>query len=87
VLAHALLYRNGEGNQTMTLQCGRCIFRFTGKTICVAFPEGIPAKILDGCFDHTKPYPGDGGIRFVPSREFARLPEDPEDTSHLGFGR
>lgn len=31
---------------------------------CAAFPDGIPTQILDG-FDHRKPFPGDGGVRFV----------------------
>ena len=71
----------------MSTQCARCIFRFSGKSVCVAFPRGIPTDLLEGQFDHTKPYPGDGGIRFLPSRESGRLPNDPKDTSHLGFGR
>jgi len=68
-------------------QCTRCIFRFAGKMVCVAFPKGIPADIAEGGVDHTKPYDGDGGIRFVPSREYGRLPTDPEGMNHLGFGR
>lgn len=32
---------------------------------CKAFPDGIPDKILFG-YDHRKPYPGDGGIRYEP---------------------
>ena len=31
---------------------------------CDAFPDGIPEPILTGEHDHTKPYPGDGGIRY-----------------------
>jgi hypothetical protein len=33
---------------------------------CSAFPAGIPAAILAGEFDHTKPYLGDNGLRFTP---------------------
>jgi hypothetical protein len=33
---------------------------------CDAFPAGIPAAILTNRHDHTKPYPGDHGIRFEP---------------------
>ena len=68
-----------------TTQCTRCIFRLDGKMACVAFPQGIPSEIAEGRFDHTKPYHGDGGIRFVPGREYKRLPSDPKDMSHLGF--
>jgi len=31
---------------------------------CEAFPDGIPPDIWLGKNDHTKPYPGDHGIRF-----------------------
>jgi hypothetical protein len=31
---------------------------------CEAFPDGIPAEILVGTFDHHKPYKGDHGIQF-----------------------
>ena len=47
-------------------QCDRCAFRVHGKAVCVAFPWGIPAEIKEGRIDHTQPYPGDGGFRFVP---------------------
>ncbi len=48
-------------------QCDRCLWRLNDTQNCVAFPQGIPAEILDGAFDHTQPYPGDGGFRFVAS--------------------
>lgn len=31
---------------------------------CAAFPDRIPADIWMEGFDHRRPYPGDGGIRF-----------------------
>lgn len=33
---------------------------------CDAFPEGIPEGVY---YDHSKPFPGDNGIRFVPISE------------------
>ena len=71
----------------MSGQCSRCVFEFMDARgrACVAFPTAIPAEIRDGAFDHTKPYLGDGGIRFVP-RSDKRLPGDPQGTHHLDFG-
>jgi hypothetical protein len=68
----------------MTRQCTRCVFLFSDGRGCAAFPSGIPAEIRDGRFDHTKPYLGDSGIRFVP-RHDERLPDDPHGTHHLSF--
>jgi len=39
-----------------------CCRHFTGNGRCEAYPYGIPREILTGDHDHTKPYPGDGGI-------------------------
>lgn len=47
-------------------QCSRCIHRHGITQFCDAFPDGIPAIILRGDFDHTEPFPGDNGIRFEP---------------------
>jgi 8-oxo-dGTP pyrophosphatase MutT (NUDIX family) len=48
---------------------------------CDAFPAGIPVQILASSRDHREPYPGDGGLTFVPKRltitEDDRLALDP----------
>jgi len=48
--------------------CNSCIHYITWETrdkkTCSAFPEGIPDIIWFGKNPHTKPYPGDKGIRF-----------------------
>ena len=38
---------------------------------CIAYPDGIPGKMLFEHFDHRLPYPGDAGTRFevAPGRE------------------
>lgn len=53
-------------------QCTACAWHFkddTGIIKCAAYPNGIPHEILRGEVDHTKPYKGDHGLRFLgPSR-------------------
>lgn len=54
------------------LQCLICIHMHptgsaTGQSACDAFPQGIPFQIQSGDIDHTKPYPGDGGVRYSPA--------------------
>ncbi len=49
-------------------ECSRCIYRLHDGLACVAFPWGIPDEIRSGQVQHTSPYPGDGGFRFVPLR-------------------
>ncbi len=56
-------------------QCERCLLRLVDRSACVAFPNGIPADIFDGRFDHTQPYPDDGGFRFFPHQP-PRAPEE-----------
>ncbi len=45
-------------------QCLSCKHYDKTSRTCAAFPEGIPSEIILGKFDHTKEYPGDGGIRY-----------------------
>ena len=46
-------------------QCRSCAhLRLEGR--CTAFPGGIPLRIWVNDHDHTKPYPGDNGIRYEP---------------------
>jgi hypothetical protein len=50
----------------VSVQCLGCKhFLFEGLS-CDAFPEGIPREIVEGKFDHSAPYEGDGGIRYEP---------------------
>lgn len=52
------------------IDCTRCKhfdqINFVAGLYCDAFPEGIPDDIARGEVIHTKPYPGDHGIRFEP---------------------
>lgn len=36
---------------------------------CIAFPNGIPEKILYNEIIHNTPHPGDSGIQYEPKRE------------------
>ena len=53
---------------TTGIQCIRCInyIPYEDEPTCRAFLNGIPYEIISGEFDHTKPFPNDNGIRFVP---------------------
>jgi len=53
-------------------QCSFCR-HWLGRKTCAAFPDGVPAAILDNEHDHREPFAGDNGIRFEakPGREAA----------------
>lgn len=40
-----------------------------GERECAAFHE-IPEDIFEGRFDHSRPYPGDHGFRFMVSTDY-----------------
>lgn len=46
--------------------CNRCRHVNPGIASCAAYPHGIPAEVLDGTVQHTKPYKNDKGIVFEP---------------------
>ena len=52
--------------------CAACAHFKNDPTIpglcCKAYPYGIPDEIVVNGFDHRKPFPGDNGMRFEPSR-------------------
>mgnify|MGYP006865011989 CR=1 FL=1 len=49
-------------------QCVDCV-HLKKDLKCKAYPNGIPTEIIVGEHDHTKPFKGDGGIRFEPIEE------------------
>jgi hypothetical protein len=51
------------------VQCATCKHLLVGTDTCQAFPERIPSDIVFGRHDHRDPYPGDGGIRYEPTRK------------------
>lgn len=44
--------------------CDRCVHYNALSVTCTAFPKGIPSVIVTGKFIHTRPFPGDHGVRF-----------------------
>jgi hypothetical protein len=55
----------GEGEIKVSM-CAGCRRKHRGAVGCDAFPGGIPMAILVGEHDHCLPFPGDGGLLFLP---------------------
>lgn len=57
-----------EPSVTISAHSDQCLGckHFLLNDTCDAFPEGIPAVILHGRYDHKQSYPGDQGITFEP---------------------
>lgn len=61
------------GLQCMTCQHLHDVGAANGQSACDAFPQGIPFAIQSGETDHSKPYPGDNGIRYAPAEGVGQL--------------
>ena len=48
--------------------CRKCKHLNKDNISCDAFPDVIPQDIIEGVFDHRKPFPGDNGILFEPKK-------------------
>jgi len=54
---------------TTDSNCSVCV-HYQGALRCLAFPQGIPAPIIEGRKSHTKPMKGDKGILFEMRKEY-----------------
>ena len=55
-------YTDWDDETLVVAACVTCKHKHAGKATCKAFPDGIPADVLDGRNHHTEPIEGDGGI-------------------------
>lgn len=67
-------------------QCYFCAHRFERLAQCAAYPDGIPSLVLDGFADHSRPLPGDGGVRFELASAGTLLDTDYFAGDQLGDG-
>lgn len=69
---HALYRIAGGEDEDMKVEmssCMTCKRKRAGGPQCDAFPERIPDAILEMEHDHKTPYPGDGGLLYLPDKE------------------
>jgi hypothetical protein len=51
--------------QSHSRQCERCLNLIERtRRRCVAFPDGIPAELWNDEIEHSRPFPGDGGVMY-----------------------
>lgn len=61
---------------TRLIPCAHCIHFDPSdreKSVCAAFPKGIPIEIIAGRVTHRTPYPGDHGIRWRPTPGYEKM--------------
>lgn len=58
----------------ISVLCATCA-HWTRDMCCEAFPEGIPAAIAAGTFDHRRPHAGDHGILYELAPNVMNPPE------------
>lgn len=49
----------------LAVSCNTCKWLRVGSSACEAFPDGIPAVIRSGEFDHREAFLDDGGKRWA----------------------
>lgn len=67
---------------TRAIACPFCIHfnsNIRDRTVCTAFPNGIPDEIKFGYAHHTEPWPGDNGIRFEPKEGYQDMTKEFEE--------
>lgn len=68
IRADKFIWQENDVELVDTWLCRKCKHWY-GWNTCAAFPNGMPDDIWTGKVKHTRPYPGDNGIRFERKKE------------------